>query len=93
MPVSLRWASLSDFRSLSVGVHALQQLTLVTQVGSCCGAAYLQAETAFVSVRAGTAEQPHIVQPKCLTFVVYFLGPAALYCCRQMAQNQINWSL
>ena len=50
------------------------------KVGSCCGAAYLQAETAFVSVRTGTAEQPDVVQPNCLTFVVNFwdLMPSVL---------------
>ena len=49
------------------------------QVGSYCGAAYLQAEAAFVSLRTGAAEQPDTVQPNCLMFIAYFLKLAALY--------------
>ena len=40
----------------TLGVQANEIPTLIMQLGSNCGATYLQAETAFVSVRTGTAK-------------------------------------
>ena len=43
-------------------------LTLGMQVGSYCGAAYLQAKTAFVFVRTGMARMPDVAHVSDMTW-------------------------
>lgn len=60
------------------------------QVGSNCGAAYLQAETAIVLVRTGTAEQPDKLQPKCLTSVVHMPMVPVVYIAYGTADRRLR---